>query len=54
MKVSNGEWLVVIVALGLLAYSLTGIIVNGFQMHLLYPIILAALNLVAFWMIRKK
>ena len=54
MNVKNGEWLVVIVALGLLAYSLTGMAVNGFQMHLLYPVILAAVNLAAFWMIRKE
>jgi hypothetical protein len=53
MRMKNGEWLIVIVAMGLLAYSLTGIAVNGFQMHLIYPVMLAAVNLAAFWMIRK-
>jgi hypothetical protein len=49
----NALWLVLAVALGLFAYSSTAIIVNGFNLHLLYPIILGIVNLVALWMLKK-
>jgi hypothetical protein len=49
----NALWLVLAVALGLFAYSFTAIVVNGFNAHLLYPIILGVINIVALWMLRK-
>jgi hypothetical protein len=47
-------WLILAVALGLFAYSLTAIFVNGFKMHLLYPLALGIINLIAFFMLKKK
>jgi hypothetical protein len=49
----NGLWLVLAVALGLIAYSLTAIFVNGFNWHLLYPLLLGIINLAAFFWLRK-
>ena len=49
----NGLWLILAVSLGLFAYSLTGIIVNGFNLHLAYPLLMGLVNLVAFFMLRK-
>jgi putative effector of murein hydrolase len=46
-------WLVLAVALGLFAYSLTAIFVNGFNWHLLYPLLLGIVNLAAFFMLRQ-
>ena len=46
-------WLIVAVALGLFAYSLTAIFVNGFKMHLIYPLLLGLVNLIAFMMLKK-
>ncbi|MBN1897029.1 MAG: hypothetical protein JW789_04915 [Candidatus Aenigmarchaeota archaeon] len=46
-------WLIAAVALGLFAYSLVGIFVNGFQMYKLYPLILGAVNLIAIYFLRK-
>ena len=50
---SNALWLIVAVALGLMAYSLVGIAVNGFNPHLLYPLLMGLVNLAAFFMLRK-
>ena len=41
------------VALGLFAYSLTAIFVNGFKWYLLYPLVLGIINLVAFFYLKK-
>lgn len=49
----NALWLVAAVALGLFAYSLTSIFVNGFRWHLLYPLLLGVINLAALWMLKK-
>jgi hypothetical protein len=46
-------WLILAVALGLFAYSLTAIFVNGFKMHLLYPLLLGIINLIVFFMLKK-
>jgi putative effector of murein hydrolase len=50
----NALWLVLAVALGLFAYSLTAVFVNGFNWHLLYPLLLGIINLVAFFMLKEK
>lgn len=47
-------WLILAVALGLFAYSLTAIFVNGYKMHLLYPLLVGVVNLIAFFMLKKK
>ena len=46
-------WLIVAVALGLFAYSLTAIFVNGFKVYMLYPLVLGIINLMAFFMLKK-
>jgi hypothetical protein len=51
---NNALWLIVAVALGLMAYSLVGIAANGFQMHMLYPLLMGFVNLAAFFMLRKQ
>jgi len=51
---SNALWLILAVALGLFAYSFDGIFVNGFKMHLLYPLTLGVINLLALFMLKKK
>ena len=48
-----GMWLIIAVALGLIVFSLTGILVNGFKIYLLYPIALSIVNLMAYFMLRK-
>lgn len=48
-----GLWLIIAVALGLIVFSLTGILVNGFKMYLLYPIALGIVNLVAYFILKK-
>ena len=53
MPDNNALWLIVAVALGLFAFSLVGIAVNGFSLYLLYPLILGIINLVAFAMLRR-
>ncbi|MBU3941686.1 MAG: hypothetical protein KKF74_02125 [Nanoarchaeota archaeon] len=45
-------WLIIAVALGLIVFSLTGILVNGFKIYLLYPIALGLVNLVAYFLIK--
>ncbi|MBW2978368.1 hypothetical protein KY331_05985 [Candidatus Woesearchaeota archaeon] len=47
-------WLIAAVALGLLAYSLVSIFVNGFKMYKLYPLSLGVINLIAFYMLKKE
>jgi len=47
-----GMWLIIAVALGLIVFSLTGILVNGFKIYLLYPIALGLVNLVAYFLIK--
>ena len=49
-----GLWLILAVALGLFAYSLVSIIINGFAWYKLYPIILGIVNLTAMWMLGKE
>jgi len=46
-------WLIIAVALGLFAYSLVSILVNGFQMYELYALILGAVNLIAVYLLKK-
>jgi len=46
-------WLVVAVALGLFAFSLTSIIMNGFRFYMVYPLLLGIVNLIAIWLLRK-
>jgi len=46
-------WLIVAVALGLFAYSLTSIIMNGFRFYMVYPLLLGIVNLIAIWLLRK-
>jgi putative effector of murein hydrolase len=46
-------WLIVAVALGLFAYSLTSILFNGFRFYMAYPLLLGIVNLLAFWLLRK-
>jgi len=48
-----GLWLIVAVAMGLFAFSIVSIIVNGFDLYKLYPLILGIVNLVAFFLIKK-
>ncbi len=50
---NNAIWLIVAVALGLFAYSLVGIFVNGFQMYKIYPLILGAVNLIAIYLLKR-
>ncbi len=50
----NSHWLVLAAGLGMITYASTGIAVNGFSMHLLYPVIMGLLNLLAVWMLRKR
>jgi|AntAceMinimDraft_4_1070372.scaffolds.fasta_scaffold00905_2 hypothetical protein len=45
-------WLVFAVSLGLMVFSLAGIIVNGFRVYLLYPLILGLINIYC-WFILK-
>ncbi|MBW2995282.1 hypothetical protein KY312_02935 [Candidatus Woesearchaeota archaeon] len=47
-------WLIVAVAFGLFAYSLVSIFVNGFKMYKLYTLALGVINLIAFYMLKKK
>ena len=47
-------WLILAVALGLFTYSLVSIFVNGFKMYKLYPLALGVINLIAFYMLKKK
>lgn len=49
----NALWFVLAVSLGLFAYSLTAIIVNGFRAHMLYPLILGVINIAAFFMLKR-
>lgn len=51
---NNALWLIVAVALGLMAYSIVAITVNGFNLHLLYPLLMGFVNLAAFFMLRKQ
>lgn len=46
-------WLIVAVALGLFAFSLVSIFVNGFKMYKLYPLVLGFVNLAAVYMLKK-
>jgi hypothetical protein len=46
-------WLIVAVTLGLFAFSLVGIFVNGFLMYKLYPLILGLINLIAIYFLKK-
>ncbi|MFC2135650.1 hypothetical protein ACFLTH_13630 [Bacteroidota bacterium] len=52
-KNNTAIWLIVAVALGLFAYSLVSIFVNGFQMYKLYPLILGVINLIAIYLLKK-
>lgn len=45
MKIA--EWLILAVSLGLFTYSLTAILTNGYKQYLLYPILLAIINIIA-------
>jgi len=55
MKRQNAVlWLIIAVALGLIAYSLTAIFVNGFRAYSLYPLLLGIVNLIAFYMLKKR
>jgi len=55
MKEQNTAlWLIIAVALGLFAYSLVSIFVNGFKMYKLYPLALGVINLIALFMLKKK
>ncbi len=53
MDDNNAIWLVVAVALGLFAYSLVGIFVNGFQAYKLYPLVLGIVNLIAVYLLKR-
>jgi hypothetical protein len=47
-------WLIVAVAFGLFAFSLTSIIANGFQLYKLYTLILGIINLIAAYLIKNN
>ncbi len=50
---NNALWLILAVALGLFAFSLVSIFVNGFKAYKLYLIGLGIINLIAFFMLKK-
>ena len=55
MKKQNIALLLIIaVALGLFAFSLVSIFVNGFKMYKLYPLALGVVNLIVFYILIKK
>ena len=49
----NALWLILAVSLGLFSFSGTAITMNGFQLYMVYPVILGIVNLVAFWLLRE-
>lgn len=46
-EIPSSGWLVLAVALGLFAYSIVSVVVNGFGWYKLYPFALGLVNLVA-------